>query len=163
MGKVINLSDVTRKKVWLFVPKTTEFGGYTVSTSIEETLVEKCQELNYEIVGSTSVCGPQRMIYSGFCDLIKSLNNTHSASAIYTLSVAFIFETEIQFEKIENLLRDMNISLEGLDKMQLPRSIEAIEERNRLVREILSGPLSEHMSNAWNCNNGFQTEQSSNK
>lgn len=163
MGKVINLSDVTRKKVWLFVPQTTEFGGYTVSTSIEETLVERCRELNYEIVGSTSVCGPQCMIYTGFCDLIKSLNSTHSASAIYTLSVAFIFETESQFGKIENLLRDMNISLEGLDKMQLPRSIEAIEEQNRLVREILLGPLPEHMSNAWNCNNGFQTEQPSNK
>lgn len=163
MGKVINLQDATKKKAWLFVPITTEFSSCRIDKSVEESLGEKCRELNYDIVGSTSVCGDQRVIYHCFCNLIECLHKTHCAQTIYTLSLAFIFETASQFDKIENLLRDMNISFEGLDKMKLPRSLGEIEAHNRLVQEILLGPLPEHLSKGWCCSGDFPAQQSANK
>ena len=137
MGKVIALTKTTSKKVWVFAPWTVEHGNYKACNSIVETLADKCKELNYEIVGSTSIYGNQHMVYKGLCRLIEDLAENGCANTIYTLSLAFVFNTEFEFQRLENLLRHTGISLEGLDKIRLPRSAKEIENLDRLIREIL--------------------------
>lgn len=91
-----------------------------------------------------------------------SAQNPLRSDYLYIIAGVY-FETASQFDKIENLLRDMNISFEGLDKMKLPRSLGEIEAHNRLVQEILLGPLPEHLSKGWCCSGDFPVQQSANK